>query len=82
MLPNYFGDPIETLFFENLNVRGSSIIDRYTQDVTADYFYLVIKALAKLHAISFALQDKQLEKLKELTSNPKEMFVRANDVFI
>lgn len=49
-------EPIETLFLEDMSVRGFSIINRYTQEVTADHAYLVMKALAKLHAISFALK--------------------------
>lgn len=41
-----------------------------------------MKALAKFHAISFALKDQQPEKFKSLASNLKEMFLRDDDAFI
>lgn len=69
-------EPSECLFLEDLSVRDFSIIDRYTEDVTADHAHLVMKTLGKLHAISFALKDQQPEKFIELVSNLKEVFVR------
>ncbi|XP_031627328.1 uncharacterized protein LOC116343425 [Contarinia nasturtii] len=75
-------EPSECLLLEDLSVRNFSIIDRYTEEITADHVFLVMKALAKLHAISFALKDQQPEKFHELASSLKEMFIRDNDIFI
>lgn len=69
----------ECLFFEDLSVRGFTIINRRTEDVTADHVYLVMKTLGKFHAISFALKDQQPEKFNELASMLSEIFVRRED---
>lgn len=72
----------ECLLLEDLCDRDFNIIDRYTNDVTADHVYLVMKSLAKLHAISFALKDQQPENFKALASNLDERFIRLNDPFV
>lgn len=70
----------ECLIFEDLCASGFSIINRRTEEVTADHVFLVLKALGKLHAISFALKDQNLEKFKELTSNLNEFWIlKEND---
>lgn len=66
-------DLSESVFLEDLCTRGFTIIDRFTQDVTADHVYLVMEALAKFNALSFALKDQQPEKYKELASNLKDV---------
>lgn len=71
-------EPSESLLLEDLNVRGFSIIDRFTEDVTADHVRLFLQALGKLHALSFALKDQQPEKFKELATNLKE-FILTED---
>lgn len=73
-------EPSECLLLEDLSVRGFNIVDRYENDVTADHVYLVLNALAKLHAISFALNDQQAQKFTELASKLSENFIRTDDV--
>lgn len=51
------------------------MIDRSTGMVTADHVHLVMKSLAKLHAISFAMKDQQSQKFAELAPNFAEVFV-------
>lgn len=72
-------EPNECLLLEDLNVRGFSIIDRYTDEVTTDHVHLFMQALGKFHALSFALKDQQPEKFHELASNLKEMFMKADE---
>lgn len=70
----------ECVLLEDLSVRNFSIIDRHTEEVTADHVYLFMKVLAKLHAISFALKDQQPEKFKEIAANVGEIIFRREDV--
>lgn len=72
-------EPFESLFLEDLSVRGFTIIDRRTEDVTADHVRLVMQTLGKFHAISFALKDQQPDKFNELASQLNEVFVRKDD---
>lgn len=72
-------EPSECIILEDLSSRNFSIIDRYTEEVSAEHVRLVMKSLAKYHAISFALKDQQPEKFEELSSDLKELFVRRDD---
>lgn len=69
----------ECLLLEDLSVRDFAIIDRFTVDVTDEHVHLVMKALGKFHALSFALKDQQPEKFHELASNLKEVFIRTEN---
>ncbi|XP_037028754.1 uncharacterized protein LOC119068987 [Bradysia coprophila] len=69
----------ECIFLEDLSVRGFQMIDRYTEDVTAEHVYLVMEYLGKFHAISFAMNDQQPEKFKELTMDLKELYIHCDD---
>lgn len=70
----------ECLFIEDLCPNGFSIIDRRIEEVTADHVFLVLNALSKMHAISFAMRDQQPDKFHELVSNLSEFWIlREND---
>lgn len=71
--------PSESVFLEDLSAREFRIIDRHSEDVTADHVRLVMQALGKFHAISFALKDQQPQKFQQLASNLNEIFIRQND---
>lgn len=75
-------EPSECVLLEDLSVRDLHIIDRHTEEITADHVRLVMQVLGKFHAISFALKDQQPEKFKKLSSNLDEVFIRRNDPFL
>lgn len=79
---NVSDDLSECIFLEDLSVRGFSIIDRYTEEITAEHVRLAMQALAKFHAISFALKDQHPEKFNEFASQLEEIFIRQDDVFL
>ncbi|CAH1718396.1 unnamed protein product [Chironomus riparius] len=61
-------DPHEGLFFEDLKVTGFSMFDR-KRDLTKDHIFLVIEALAKMHATYFSIKDQKpelVEKYKDI----------------
>lgn len=74
-------DLSECIFLEDLNQRSFRIIDKSTEALTAEHVNLVMHSLAKFHAISFALNDQQPEKFKELASNLTEVFFQTEDNF-
>ncbi|XP_055296586.1 uncharacterized protein LOC129565593 [Sitodiplosis mosellana] len=75
-------EPNESLFFEDLSVRNMAIIDKFTKEVTVDHARMVMKALGKLHALSFALKDQHPEKFKELSSDLIEVHLRPDNAHI
>lgn len=72
----------ESLIFEDLNARDMTIINKFTTEVSIDHARLVMQALGKLHAISFALKDQQPEKFRELSSELNEMHLNPDNVHI
>lgn len=56
-------EPHEGLFFEDLNVSGFKMFDRL-QEVTKEQVFLVMKTLAKLHAVFFSIKDQNPELIK------------------
>lgn len=50
-------EPYEALFFEDLKAVGFEMFDRQ-KEVTKDHVILVLKSLAKLHALYFAIKDQ------------------------
>lgn len=69
----------ECLMFEDLKARDFKMIDRHTEAITGDHVRLVMQALGKFHAISYALKDQQPEKFKEITSNLDEWLFSRRD---
>lgn len=55
------------------------MLDHRKEDLTFEHVALVMKALGKFHAISFALRDQQPNKFAQVTINLTEMYYRAND---
>lgn len=74
-------EPSESVFLEDMSVRGFTMIDKSNEEVTADHVRLVMQVLGKFHAISFALKDQQPDKFKQLASNLNELFVRRDEPF-
>lgn len=64
----------ESLFLEDLRIRKFEMINHRTEPLTFDHMALLLKALGKFHAISFAIRDQQPEKFKELTSLIPEQY--------
>lgn len=64
----------ESLFLEDLKARNFDVINIREEVISFDHVSLVMKALGKFHAISFALKDQQPNKLKELTSLVSERY--------
>ncbi|KAG4080121.1 hypothetical protein HA402_008192 [Bradysia odoriphaga] len=69
----------ECILLEDLSARGFQMIDRYTEDLTAEHVHLVMEYLGKFHAISFAMNDQQPETFKELTTDLTELYIRRDD---
>lgn len=72
-------EPYECLLLEDLSVREFKAIDRKEDDITLDHVHLYLRALAKYHAISLALNDQQPEKFQEFASNCTEVFIRRDN---
>jgi hypothetical protein len=53
-------EPFEGLFFEDLNESGFEMFDRFKK-ATKEHVMLVMKSVAKFHAISFAVKDQDPE---------------------
>lgn len=69
----------ESLFLEDLRLNDFEMMDFRRDDLTFEHFELVMKALGKLHAISFALRDQQPETFAKITSNLDENYFRNDN---
>lgn len=69
----------ESLFLEDLKVNQFEMLDHRKEDLTFEHVALVMKALGKLHAISFALRDQQPEIFAKVTSNLEELYYRTDN---
>lgn len=56
--------PYEALFFEDLKSTGYEMYDRF-ENLTKDHVLLTMKALAKMHAVGYAIKDQQPELMAE-----------------
>lgn len=65
-------EPNESLLLEDLSAKSFSMIDRHTEVITADHVKLVLQAMGKFHATSFAIKDQKPDKFKEITSSISE----------
>lgn len=71
-------DMSECLLLEDLHRKQMKMIDYRTTSLTYDHAALVMKALGKFHAISFALKDQQPQKFKQLTKELTEIFYKSD----
>lgn len=55
------------------------MVDSRKENLTADHVNLVMSALGKFHAISFAMKDQRPDKFNELAGSLDELFIRTND---
>lgn len=67
-------EPIECLFLQDLTKSSFSMIDK--RAVTMDHILLVMQALGKFHAVSYAIKDQQPDKFSKLTSKLQEHIYR------
>lgn len=70
----------EALLLEDLREKGFEMVDHRTEPVTFDHARLVLSALGKYHALSFALKDQSHKEFKEFAENiPDVLFDENND---
>lgn len=68
----------ECLFIEDLTQTNFKMIDR--DAVTPEHILLVMKTMAKFHAVSFAIKNQEPEKFAEIVSNLDEViFTRGEN---
>lgn len=65
-----------------MTASGFSMFDRTKvyESMTVEHVDLIMKALGKLHAISFALKDQQSDKFKQIVDNLSEFCLSPNYV--
>lgn len=69
----------ETLLLEDLKESKFEMIDHRTEPITVDHARLLMSALGKLHALSFALRDKRPDTFKEFASKVPEVLFRETE---
>lgn len=72
-------EPIECIFLEDLKVDDFTMVNHRTEPITLEHVKLVMKGLAKFHAISLAMKDQQPEKFKKLASQLPDILIRKDD---
>lgn len=73
-------DQNECILLEDLNSSGFTTLDHHSEETTVDHVRLFLNALAKFHAISFAINDQQPEKFKQLTSSLSDIYMYKGNV--
>lgn len=71
-------DAFEALFFEDLKVKNFEMFDRF-KDLTEDHVFLAMKAIAKMHAIFFALKDQKPESIAKYKEMQDIFLLRKDD---
>lgn len=66
-------EPYEALYFDDLKASGFEMYDRH-KEVTKEHVLLVMKSLAKLHAIFFSIKDQKPEQV--------ESYMKIKDIFL
>ncbi|KAF2904587.1 hypothetical protein ILUMI_01585 [Ignelater luminosus] len=69
-------DRCETLILENLKEAGYKLYKRRIP-MNQDHVRLVLTEYGRLHALSFALRDQDLEKFEEIIGGMDDRFVRG-----
>lgn len=64
----------EAIFLEDLRLRQFEVVDIRHESLSFEHVSLVMKALGKFHAISFALKDQQPDKFSRFTNQIPELF--------
>lgn len=70
-------ESIECLFFQDVSEKSFTMIDK--NEVTPEHVLLVIKVLAKFHAVSFAMRDQEPENFSKFVKELPEMFFIRGD---
>lgn len=70
----------ESLFLEDLTSRNFEVHDIRAQPLTFEHVSLLMKALGKFHAMSFALKDQQPDKFNQLKVQFNEKFWIMHEV--
>lgn len=68
----------ECLILEDLRRKQMEMINVRTTSLTYDHVALVMRALGKFHAISFALNDQHPQKFHQLTEDLTEPFFKLD----
>ncbi|XP_055296755.1 uncharacterized protein LOC129565669 [Sitodiplosis mosellana] len=67
-------EPFECLFLQDVTEKGFEMINK--DELTVEHILLVMQALGKLHAISFAMKDQQRDKFSDIVNGLHEHFFR------
>lgn len=67
------------LFLEDLKSRNFEVIDLRSESLTFEHVSLIMKALGRFHAMSFALRDQHPDRFNELKGRFPEGMFFAND---
>jgi hypothetical protein len=70
--------PNEALFFEDLRMRNFDMFSRF-EDFTKEHEMLVLKALAKLHAVFFCIKDQKPNLVKSFVGYEDMLIVLARN---
>lgn len=75
-------EPFESLILEDLKANNFEMLDYRKDTLTFDHVSLVMKALGKFHALSFALRDQQPNLFANLTANFRENYWTLDNYFM